>query len=69
MDRKKKQEKEAGVVESTSLSTYVITRDPLYHQIYDSCATDMAVEDAIYALSQGLYHNKVAFDDFFKVII
>ncbi|RNA13185.1 tumor susceptibility protein 101-like [Brachionus plicatilis] len=54
--------------DSTSVEDAVVTPGPLYRQMVQLYAEEMAIQDLLYFLSQGVIHKSVDLDNFLKQV-
>lgn len=54
--------------DNTNIEDAVITTTPLYHQLMNSFAEELAIQDLIYYLGEGLANKTINLDSFLKMI-
>ena len=54
--------------DKANIEDAVVTTTPLYRQLMQSYAEEMAIQDLIYFLSEGLMHKSITLDSFLKQV-
>ena len=54
--------------DSANIEDAIITPTPLYRQLFNLYVEELAIQDLIYYLSEGLYHKTITLDNFLRQV-